>query len=147
MTETSISGEPAFPHHVGIAIRAIVFSAMLGGAAGAVLLWVVRTLQQTNPPVEGQAPPLSVLVLLVSSVLGAPALAVLSTWILTQPLISPWRRGGFSAVAAGMGVILVMIAPVADRFGGRIGLIAYAGVCVTVALLLSRRVAEGRKVT
>jgi hypothetical protein len=42
-----------------------------------------------------------------------------------------------------MGVILVLLAPVADKVGGRTGLLAYAGVCATVALLLSRRVAEG----
>src|SRR5262245_9636830 len=136
--ETSISGEPAFPHHVGIAIRAIVFSATLGGAAGALLLWGVKTLQLSQPPVEGQPPSLPTLVMVISAFLGAPAVAILATWILTQPLVSPWRRGGFSAVAAGMAVVLVLITPVADKLAGRTGLMAYAGVCVAVALLLSR---------
>ncbi len=147
MAETSISGEPAFPHHVGIAIRAIVFSAMLGGGAGALFLWGVRTLQLAQPPVEGQPPSLPVLILLISSFLGAPAIAVLGTWILTEPLISTWRRGGFSAVAAAMAIVLVLIAPVADKIGGRNGLLGYAGVCVVAALLLSKKVAQGRRTT
>jgi hypothetical protein len=145
MTETSISGEPAYPHHVGIALRAVVFSAMLGGTAGALFLWGVRTLQQTYPPVEGQAPPLQVVILLVSALLGAPAIAALGTWILARPLISHWRRGGFSAVSGAMGMVLALIAPVADKFGGRGGLLGYAAVCAVGALLLSRRVAEGRR--
>lgn len=144
MTETSISGEPASPHHVGIAIRAIGFSAMLGGTAGTLLLWGVRTLQQsTSQPVQSVST--AVFVLMVSVLLGAPALAGLSTWILTRPLISPWRRGGFAAVAGGLGLIVVILTPFPFELAGRGGLLAYAGLSATVCLLLSRKVAEGRR--
>lgn len=141
--ETSISGEPAAPHHVGIAIRAVVFSAMLGGAAGTLLLWGVRTLQPLAPAPQGQSASLPVFSLLVGSLLGSPAIATLSTWLLTRPLTSPWRRWGFAAVAGGMGLLVVLAAAVADNLGGRIGLLLYAGLCVTVCALLSRRVAAG----
>jgi hypothetical protein len=145
--ETSISGEPAAPHHVGIAIRAIGFSAMLGGAAGTLLLWGVRTLQGLEPTAPSQAASLPVFSLLVGALLGAPALASLATWTLTRPLTSSWRRGGFAAVAGGAGLLIILAAAVADSLGGRMGLLAYAGACVLVCLLLSRRVAAGFRST
>lgn len=142
-TETSISGEPAAPHHVGIAIRAVLFSALLGGAAGTLLLWGVRTLQPLAPAPEGQQASLPVFILLVGSLLGAPAIASLATWLLTRSLTSPWRRGGFAAVAGGMGLLVVLAAALADNLGGRNGLLGYAGLCVAGCALLSRRVASG----
>jgi len=144
---TSISGEPAAPHHVGIAIRAVGFSALLGGAAGTLLLWGVRTLQGLEPVAPGPSTPLPVLSLLVGALLGAPGLASLATWILTRPLHSPWRRGGFAAVAGGAGLLIILAAAVADNLGGRMGLLLYAGACALVCLLLSRRVAAGFRST
>jgi hypothetical protein len=147
MTETSISGEPAAPHHVGIAIRAIGFSGMLGGAAGTLLLWGVRTLQQMQPATSARTGSLPVFSLLVAALLGAPALASLATWILTRPLTSTWRRGGFSAVAGGLGLIVLIATPLAYEWGGRAGLLAYAGLCVLICVVLSRSVAAGYRST
>lgn len=141
--ETSISGEPAAPHHVGIAIRATGFSAMLGGGAGTLLLWGVRTLQGLGPTPPGPSSSLPVFSLLVGALLGTPGLAGLATWILTRPLHSPWRRAGFAAVAGGAGLLVVLAAAVADNLAGRMGLLAYAGVCALICLLLSRKVAAG----
>lgn len=141
--ETSISGEPAAPHHVGIAIRAIGFSAMLGGAAGTLLLWGVRTLQGLQPAAPGPSTSLPVFSLLVGALLGAPGLASLTTWMLTRPLHSPWRRGGFAAVSGGAGLLIILAAALVDNLGGRMGLLVYAGVCVLTCLLLSRKVAAG----
>jgi hypothetical protein len=141
--ELSISGEPAAPHHVGVAIRAMILSGLLGGAVGTLLLWGVRSLQPLIPPPEGQRAALPIFTLLIASLLGTPAIASLGTWILTRPLTSPWRRGGFAAVAGGMALVVVLIAAVADNIGGRAGLLAYAGLCVVGCALLSRKVAAG----
>lgn len=143
--EISISGEPAAPHHVGIAVRAVAFSALLGGATGTVLLWGVRTLQPLVPAPEGQRAPGSVFVLLVGALLGTPTIATLTAWLLTRPLTSPWRRWGFAAVAGGMGLLVVLAAAIPDNLGGRIGLLLYAGLCVGGCALLSRKVAAGRR--
>lgn len=143
--ETSITGEPASPHHVGIAIRAVCFSAMLGALAGTLLLWGFRTLQPGHPYLPGQSIPTPLFIPLIGALLGTPGLAALSTWALTRPLISPWRRAGFSALAGGTAILVILASAVADYLGGRAGLLAYAALCAVGCLILSRRVAEGMR--
>jgi hypothetical protein len=46
-----------------------------------------------------------------------------------------------------MGLVVLIVTPLAYEWAGRGGLLAYAGVCATVCLLLSRKVAEGRRAT
>src|SRR5262249_46591550 len=128
-------GEVATPEHVGVAIRAIIFSGLLGGAAGTLALWGVRALKASEPVGVGPTASAPVFALLLFSILGAAALSTLGTWILTRQLISPWRRGGFSAIGGGAGLLLVFGAWIADNFGRQAGLLLYAGICVVLALL------------
>jgi len=138
---TSPTGEPAAPHHVGIALRAVLFGTLMGAGLVALAMWGVRSLQDGQP--QRAIPGDAVFALGVGGTGGGLLLAVLVAWSLMRPLTSAYRRGGF-AVSAGFATFVAMLPTMAvDRYLGRWGLLFFAGACAVGCLVLARRVAAG----
>jgi hypothetical protein len=141
--QTSATGEPANPAHLGIALRAVLFGTLLGAALVAVAMWAARTLQARLPDPAGEQPASPVFSLVVGGTLAGLGLAVLVAWSLMRPLTSHYRRGGL-AIVAGFATFVVMLPTIAlDRIAGRAGLLGFAAVCVLGCLALARKVAAG----
>jgi hypothetical protein len=145
--QTSISGEPAAPHHVGIALRAMLFGTLMGAGLVALTMWGARTVQAGAAPVAGSAPPSPVFGLVVGGTLAGLGLAVAVAWSLMRPLRSAYRRGGL-AIVAGFATFLAMLPTMAvDQLLGRSGLLGFAAACVLGCLLLAPKVAAGMRQT
>jgi hypothetical protein len=145
--QTSVSGEPAAPHHVGIAIRAMLFGTLMGAGLVSLVMWGVRTMQAglaTTPasPAESPAFPL-----VATGTFAGLGLAVLVAWSLMRPLRSAYRRGGL-AVVAGFATFVAMLPTMAiDQVLGRWGLLGFAAACALGCALLARKVASGLRQT
>jgi hypothetical protein len=146
--QTSISGEPTAPHHVGIALRAMLFGTLMGSSLVSLAMWGARTVQAGGPmPPAGTPPTSPVFNLVVGGTLAGLGLAVAVAWSLMRPLRSAYRRGGL-AVVAGFATFVVMLPTVfVDRLLGRPGLLGFAAVCVIGCALLARKVAAGMRQT
>jgi hypothetical protein len=145
--QTSISGEPAEPHHVGIAFRAMLFGTLMGAGLVALALWGARTVQLGGAAPAGTPPAGPVFNLVVGGTLAGLGLAVAVAWSLMRPLRSAYRRGGL-AIVAGFATFLVMLPTVLlDHLLGRAGLLSFAAACAIGCALLARRVAAGMRQT
>ena len=145
--QTSITGEPAAPHHVGIAFRAILFGTLMGAGLIALAMWGARTVQAGSPLPAGARPAGPVFNLVVGGTLAGLGLAVAAAWSLMRPLQSPYRRGGL-AIVAGFATFLLMLPTMAiDQLVGRAGLLGFAAACAAGCALLARRVATGMRQT
>jgi hypothetical protein len=144
MHETSISGEPVVPGHLGLAVRAVVFGTLMGAGSVAVAMWAARTMLPPGAAPAGANPADSpVFPVVVGGTFGGLALAVIVAWSLMRPLRSAYRRGGL-AVLAGFATFVAMLPTVyIDQTLGRWGLLGYALVCVLGCALLARRVVTG----
>jgi len=137
--DTSITGEPAAPEHVGVALRAIAAAVFVGGGATAAVLYFVRGLQVGAP-----APAVPVTTglipnLILTGWLGGAALAALCAWLLMRPIQSSYRRGAFAMVAGFTTLVLALVTMPADALFGRAGLLAISIVGLAGGLLLARR--------
>jgi hypothetical protein len=146
--QPSISGEPSAPHHVGIALRAMLFGTLMGAGLVSLALWGARTLQQASPvPAPGTPPAGPVFNLVVGGTLAGVGFAVVVAWSLMRPLRSAYRRGGL-AIVAGFATFVAMLPTVAlDRLLGRPGLLGFAAACALGCALLAHRVAAGMRQT
>jgi hypothetical protein len=137
--DTSITGEPAAPEHVGVALRAITAAIFVGGGVTATALYVVRGLQAGSP--APAAPVTTGLVpnLILTGWLGGAALAALCAWLLMRPIQSSYRRGAFAMVAAFAALVLALVTMPADALFGRGGLLSISLVGLAGGLLLARR--------
>ena len=137
--DTSITGEPAAPEHVGVAFRAITAGLFVGTGVTATALYVARGLQASQPvpavPVTtGLVPDL-----ILTGWLGGAGLAALCAWALMAPISSSYRRGAFAMVAAFATLVLALVTMPADALFGKAGLLAISVVGLAGGLLLSRR--------
>jgi hypothetical protein len=84
--------------------------------------------------------------LLLFGTLGGLILAGVVAWRLLAPILSIYRRGGLSVVAAFATVLPMLLCMVANQLAGRIGLAALAVIALLAALALgarARRVGAG----
>ena len=146
--QISVSGEPSAPHHVGIALRAMLFGTLMGAGLVSLAVWGARTLQADSPvPPTGAPPESPVFNLVVGGTLAGLGLAVVVAWSLMRPLRSAYRRGGL-AIVAGFATFVAMLPTVAlDRILGRPGLLGFAAACALGCALLARKVAAGMRQT
>jgi hypothetical protein len=143
--QTSISGEPAAPHHVGIAIRAIAFGTLMGAGLVSIAMWGARRLQAGTGPVEGPPAASPAFPLVVGGTLAGLGLAIVVAWSLMRPLRSAYRRGGLANVA-GFATFVAMLPTMAiDQAVGPWGLLGFAAVCALGCALLARKVAGGMR--
>jgi hypothetical protein len=143
--ETSISGEPAAPHHVGIAIRAMLFGTLLGAGLVSLAMWGARTLQASGAAGDVAGGP--VFALVVGGTLAGLGVAVGVAWSLMRPLRSPFRRGGLAILAGFLTLIVILPTVVLDRLVGTAGLLGFAAACAAGCVLLGRKVATGLRAT
>lgn len=146
--QTSISGEPSAPHHVGIALRAMLFASLMGAGLVSLAMWGARMLQAGGTAQAAGTPSAGpVFNLVVGGTLAGLGLAVAVAWSLMRPLRSPYRRGGL-AIVAGFATFIAMLPTMAiDQALGRRGLLGFAVGCALGCALLARRVASGRRQT
>lgn len=143
--ELSPTGEVAAPDHVGLAFRSIGFGVLFGLSVTAALLWVVRTVQLTAPPVAGAPPSGTIVNLLLLAWLGGGALATAAAFSLMRPLTSLYRRGGLAMVAGFATLMVTFITQPVDAAFGRPGLMVLAAVASGLCLLLGRSIARSRR--
>ena len=141
--QTSVSGEPAAPEHVGVAFRAILFGTITGTGLVALVMWGVRTLQLQNPAMTTAATGGPIFTLGVGGTLAGLLLATGLAWSLMRPLRSSFRRGGLSVIAGFATVIVMLLTIAIDYFAGRWALLGFAALCALACALLARRVATG----
>lgn len=140
---TSVSGEPAAPEHVGVALRAMLFGSLAGTGLIALAMWGRRMLETQGPVTEDPITGGPIFALVVGGTLGGFLLTIGLAWSLMRPLRSPYRRGGLAIIAGFATIVLMLLSIVADQLAGRWGLLGLAALCVTGCLLLSRSVASG----
>ncbi len=137
--DTSPTGEPAAPEHVGLALRAIAAGTAGGVAAVAVMMWLVRTLQESGLAPLAPTPADDIATIILLGWTGGALLGGFAAFALMAPLTSSYRRGGL-AMVAGFATLLVsfVTAPV-DSFFGRWGLLGLAAVAAVAMVGLLRR--------
>lgn len=140
---TSVSGEPAAPEHVGIAIRAMAFGMFAGTGLIALAMWLRRTLELQGYGSDGPVSGGPIFALVLGGTLGGFLLTIGLSWSLMRPLRSPYRRGGLAIVAGFATVVVMLLTIAADQLAGRWGLLGFAGLCAIGCALLARRVASG----
>jgi hypothetical protein len=140
---TSVSGEPAAPEHVGIAMRAMLFGTLAGTGLISLSMWGKRTLELNGVGAAGPVSGGPVFALVLGGTLGGFLLAIGLAWSLMRPLRNPYRRGGLAIVAGFATVVVMLLTVVVDQLAGRWGLLAFAAACAVACLLLARRVAAG----
>lgn len=138
--ETSATGEPAHPEHVGLALRAIAAGSLVGSAAVSLVMWLVRTLQESGLAPLAPKPSDGIATIILLGWTGGALIAGLAAFALMAALVSSYRRGGL-AMVAGFGTLLVsfITAPV-DKLLGRWGLLGLAAASVVGFLLLLRSI-------
>lgn len=142
-TPTSVSGEPAAPEHVGIAVRAMLFGILAGTGLISLAMWGKRTLEMSGVGAVGAVTGGPIFALVLGGTIGGFLLTIGLAWSLMRPLHSPYRRGGLAIVAGFATVVVMMLTVVIDQLAGRWGLLGFAAACTLGCLLLARRVAAG----
>jgi hypothetical protein len=144
--DTSPTGEPAAPEHVGLALRAISAGTAGGVAVVAVMMWLVRTLQESGVAPLAPTPADDIATFILLGWTGGALLGGFAAFALMAPLASSYRRGGL-AMVAGFATLLVsfVTAPVDSFFGrwGLLGLAAVAAMAMVRLLGRLRRQARG----
>jgi hypothetical protein len=126
---------------LGLVFGALGFGLTLGLALQSLVGFVVRTMQQGQPPPSVEAPDLvsaSALVLLGGTLFASLA-AALATWTVLVRLNNPFRQGMLAMVAAFGSLVLALVAMPVDRLVGRPGLLALALIAGLTSLLIHRR--------
>ena len=126
---------------LGLVFGALGFGLTLGLALQSLTGFVVRTLQQGQPPPATEAPDLvstSALVLL-GGTLFASLVAAMATWSVLARLNNPFRQGMLAMVTAFGSLVLALVAMPVDRLVGRPGLLALALIAGLTSLLIRRR--------
>lgn len=129
--------------YLGLALGALAFGVGLGIGLNAVVGFAVRTLQANQPPAKSLDLDASPAVVLLAGTVAACLAAAVATWRLMSPVRSTYRQGMFAMVAffaTFMGSILAMLA---DRAGGRVGLLVLAAAAFGFTVWLGRRVTRG----
>ncbi len=136
----AITGEPARPEHVGLALRAIAAGAAAGVGSVALVMWLVRTLQLSGLAPLSPTPSDNIATIILLGWTGGALLGGLAAFALMAPLVSSYRRGGL-AMVAGFGTLLFsfITAPV-DSLLGRWGLLGLAALAGLLLILLLRSV-------
>lgn len=137
--DTSITGEPAAPEHVGVALRAVTAGVFAGTGVTATALYFARGLQASRPAPAVPVTTGLVPNLILTGWLGGAALAALCAWLLMRPIQSSYRRGAFAMVASFATLVLALVTMPADALFGRGGLLAITIVGLAGGLLLGRR--------
>ena len=140
---TSVSGEPAAPEHVGVALRAMLFGTLAGTGLISLAMWGKRTLEHNGAVPQGAITAGPVFALVLGGTLGGFLLTIGLAWSLMRPLRNPYRRGGLAIVAGFATIVVMLLTVVVDQLAGRWGLLGLAAACVLGCLLLARRVAAG----
>lgn len=138
----AITGEPAHPEHVGLALRAILAGAAAGVGLVSLVMWLVRTLQLSGLAPLAPTPSDDIATIILMGWTGGALMGGFAAFALMAPLVSSYRRGGL-AMVAGFATLLCsfITAPVDSLFGrwGLLGLTALAGLALLLLLRSVRR--------
>lgn len=140
---TAITGEPAHPEHVGVALRAIAAGAASGVGAVALVMWLVRTLQLSGRAPLAPTPGDDIATLILLGWTGGALLAGFAAFALMAPLRSGYRRGGFAMVAGFATLLLSFVTAPVDSLLGRWGLLGLTALSGALLLGLLRSVRRG----
>jgi hypothetical protein len=139
MTELSPTGEAAAPHHVDLALKALVAGVLAGLAAVAATMWLVRTLQVAGAAPLAPQPSDSIASLVLFGWLGGALVGAAAAWAIMAPIASAYRRGAFAMVAGFGSLVVAFVTAPVDSLLGRWGLLGLTAVAVLVAVVIARR--------
>lgn len=125
---------------VGLAFRALAFSASLGLALNAAVGFVVRTLQTAEQAAERLDIGAPTAVVLFAGTFLACFAAAIATWRIMAPAHNTFRQGMLAMVSFFASFVLSVVTMPVDRAFGRTGLGLLFLSALGLALVLGRKI-------